>query len=211
MPNYDEAQRLTPQELELQSTDTDNFPYIKQRGMLYWTGAAWAKWTGDITIAEFPTAAPITDNFANPTTTSVMGMNMIWDGSAWDRWTGAISGTVAVTGVATSANQILGKTMVRKTVDFTASQTGITIWDPTGGTKFVITDYDLSFSAAGAITVFDSTDSTANRVFKYNGADNGGAVHSYTLPHISATTDNILKYTTGAGAAGSLTIIGYEV
>ena len=34
---------------------------------------------------EFPTAAAITDNFANPTTTSVMAMNMLWDGATWDR------------------------------------------------------------------------------------------------------------------------------
>lgn len=35
--------------------------------------------------SEFPAAAAITDNYANPTTTSVMGMTMVWDGSAWDR------------------------------------------------------------------------------------------------------------------------------
>ena len=41
--------------------------------------------TGDITIdSEFPAAATITDNFANPSTTSVMSMGMVYDGSAWD-------------------------------------------------------------------------------------------------------------------------------
>jgi len=80
-----EITKLSPHELELHSTDADNVPYIKIRGMLYWTGAAWAKWTGDITIAEFPAAAAITDNFANPTTTNVMAMGMWWDGAAWDR------------------------------------------------------------------------------------------------------------------------------
>ena len=115
------------------------------------------------------------------------------------------------TGAATSANQILGKTIVKKTIDFTASQTAQTIWDPTAGKKFVITDYDLSFSAAGAITVFDETDNTTLRVFKINGAVNGGAIHAYTKPYESATADNVLKYTTGAGAIGSLTLIGYEI
>jgi len=38
--------------------------------------------------SEFPTAAAITDNFTNPTTTSVMAMVMGWDGSAWDRISG---------------------------------------------------------------------------------------------------------------------------
>lgn len=39
--------------------------------------------------AELPAASAITDNFANPTTTSVMAMNMCWDGSAWDRCSAA--------------------------------------------------------------------------------------------------------------------------
>ena len=45
--------------------------------------------------SEFPSAAAITDNFANPTTTSVMAMGMGWDGSAWDRIT-ATSGALDV-------------------------------------------------------------------------------------------------------------------
>src|SRR3990170_4524990 len=35
--------------------------------------------------SEFPAAAAITDNFANPTTTSIMSMGMLFDGSTWDR------------------------------------------------------------------------------------------------------------------------------
>jgi len=44
----------------------------------------------DIAVAldEFPVAAAITDNFANPTTTNVMAMGMAWDGAAWDRMLG---------------------------------------------------------------------------------------------------------------------------
>lgn len=34
---------------------------------------------------EFPPAAALSDNFANPTTTSVAAMNMAWDGATWDR------------------------------------------------------------------------------------------------------------------------------
>lgn len=103
------------------------------------------------------------------------------------------------------------QTLVKKTVDFTASQTAQTIWDPTGGTKFCVVQAIVSFSAAGALTVFDETDNAANRVFKLNGAANGGMAVSFNLPVLSATADNILKYTTGTGAAGSLTVFGYEV
>lgn len=122
-------------------------------------------------------------------------------------------GDVDVLSVPASDNfdPVLGKTLVRKTVDFTASQTGQTIWTPASGKKFVITDYDLSFTAAGIITVFDGTDSTTYRVFKFDGAAKGGAIHAYRKPIVSAAADNVLKYTTGAGAAGYLTVQGYEV
>lgn len=41
-----EPSQYTDHELELQSSDLANFPIIKERGLLYWTGAAWAKVTG---------------------------------------------------------------------------------------------------------------------------------------------------------------------
>lgn len=44
---------------------------------------------GSITVdSEFPTAAALSDNFANPTTTVVGAMGMGWDGTAWDRMPG---------------------------------------------------------------------------------------------------------------------------
>lgn len=48
--------------------------------------------TGSVTTdSEFPAAAALTDNFANPTTTNVAGMNMVWDGATWDRAPGNIT------------------------------------------------------------------------------------------------------------------------
>ena len=50
-----------------------------------------------ITIdSEFPAAAAITDNFANPTTTNVMSMEMVYDGSTWDRMLGDSTNGVLV-------------------------------------------------------------------------------------------------------------------
>jgi len=100
---------------------------------------------------------------------------------------------------------------VKKTVDFTASQTAQTIWDPTTGTKFVITDWVISASAAGTITVFDSTDTTGNRVCKLNIAANGGACKRYKKDFESALLNNVLKYTTGTIMTGSITVSGYEI
>ena len=120
--------------------------------------------------------------------------------------------SVDVTSVPTSDkfDPVLVKTQFHQTVDFTASQTGSTIWTPNSGKRFVITDYDLSFSGAGTLTVFDGSDTTANRVIKMYGAVNGGAVHAYKMPWRSSAVNNVLKYTTGAGAAGSITFNGYE-
>ena len=64
-------------------------------------------------VDELPAAAAAADNFANPTTTNIMSMNMVWDGATWDRAPGTsadgllvnlgtnndvtVSGTAAVT------------------------------------------------------------------------------------------------------------------
>jgi hypothetical protein len=126
----------------------------------------------------------------------------------------------AITGFATSSKQddiknavndpFYGKTLITKTVDFTGSATG-NVWVPTSGKKFCVTDVVLSFSADGTISVFDSTDTTANRVFKFSGKVGGGAVINYRIPRISSTANNNLNWLTGSGAAGYLTVHGYEV
>lgn len=46
-----EIQHHTLQELWIQSADGNNAPFIGMRGMLYWTGSAWAKWTGGVTVS----------------------------------------------------------------------------------------------------------------------------------------------------------------
>jgi len=102
-------------------------------------------------------------------------------------------------------------TPIRKSVDFTATQTAQTIWTPATGKKFAALVWIVSFSAAGALTVFDGTDDLTGRLFKLYGAANGGMAAPFTLPALSSAQDNALKYTTGAGAAGSLTVYGYEV
>lgn len=46
----EEATKLNEHELELQSSDTDNYPIIKMRGNLIWNGAAWEKWDGVVDV-----------------------------------------------------------------------------------------------------------------------------------------------------------------
>lgn len=109
------------------------------------------------------------------------------------------------------ASGVYNETMLKKTVDFTASQTAQTIWTPTSGKKFVVVQAIVSFSAGGTLTVFDGTDTTTNRIFQLHEAANGGMAWTAAIPVLSSTSDNVLKYTTGAGAAGSITVFGYEV
>lgn len=69
-----------------------------------------------VNITEFPAAAAASDNFANPTTTNVMSMNMVWDGATWDRAPGnsttgltqieSRTASSAVTSVASSATNV---------------------------------------------------------------------------------------------------------
>ena len=104
----------------------------------------------------------------------------------------------------------ISETLVKKTLDWAGAITGSTIWDPTAGKKFVIVNIIISCSAACTVTLFDNTDTTANRILKGYFAENGGLVSNFSQPIISSTADNILKITTSA-AGGSVTVFGYEV
>ena len=104
----------------------------------------------------------------------------------------------------------ISKTLIKKTYDWAGLVTAQTVWDPTGGKKFVITNIIISCSAACTVTIFDQTDDTTNRILKGYFAANGGLVSNFSQPIISSTADNILKITTSA-AGGSLTVFGYEV
>lgn len=119
-------------------------------------------------------------------------------------------GTVVTSGTVSELEELYSSDLVVKTVDIATGQTASTVWDPTTGTRFVITDMIISSSAAGVLTLFDGTDNTTLRVAKLNLSANGGAVVNYKKPYISATVDNILKYTSDTTFAGSLTVSGYE-
>ncbi len=118
--------------------------------------------------------------------------------------------TQPVSGSVTATDSVVSATLVHHAVDFTAGQTAQAVWTPASGKKFVITDMIISLTAAGTITVFDNTDSTANRVAKGYFTANGGLDHSCSKPFKSSTNDYVLKYTTDLTAAGSLVVWGYE-
>lgn len=102
-------------------------------------------------------------------------------------------------------------TRVTKSVTLGVSETGTTIWDPAGGKSFVVTDVIIACLEAGRLTLFDSTDSAANRLF--DAFTYGSVIHLnfQARPWVSAAADNILKATTDADAEAIVTVHGYEV
>ena len=103
--------------------------------------------------------------------------------------------------------QILGTGSVHKSAEVGAET--VTLWDPTTGSKFVVTDMIVSVSSAATVTIFDGTDTTANRLAKASLAANGGFIHNFKIPFRSSTVDNLLKVTSTA-ATCYITVIGYE-
>lgn len=150
-------------------------------------------------------AVPVTDN-AGSLTVDDGGLSLTVDGTVA---VSSIGGTVNVREV-----DIWGvRTRVSKRVAVSASQTGATVWQPTTGKRFVLTKLIYSASAAGTIQLFDGTDSGNTVVTPIMSiAANGGFVLDWPVwaPYRSAAVNNILKYTSGSGAAGSLYVEGWE-
>ncbi len=83
-----------------------------------------------------------------------------------------------------------------------------TIWDPTGGKKFVVTDIIVSAAAEGTCTLRDGT--AGSTIFIASLAEFGGFSTNFQTPVQSATADNIL--TAQASVATQYVFVsGYEV
>ena len=104
----------------------------------------------------------------------------------------------------------LEKTPVRKNVTYPASQTSVTVWDPTGGQKFVVESIIISCTGAGDLKFFDNSDAAANMIGHWTLAVGDQVQITWPNGHPSTTADNVLRYTSGAGAAGKFTVFGYE-
>jgi hypothetical protein len=83
-----------------------------------------------------------------------------------------------------------------------------TVWDPTAGKKFVITDIHISATAAGTCTLRDGTAGTVFWIGSF--AANGGMVSNLQTPIQSATADNSLTAQASA-ITQYILITGYEV
>jgi phage baseplate assembly protein gpV len=167
-------------------------------------------------------ALPVTDNGGALTVDGTVTANQGTPAAVANGWPAKITDGADTVGISTvSAAKALKVdvvqqadppgTRVTKSVTLAASETGTTIWDPTAGKKFYITDVIIALVDGGRITLFDSTNAEANLVF--DGELYGAPLHLnfQQRPWKSAAIDNILKATTDASAAGTITVHGYEV
>jgi len=104
-----------------------------------------------------------------------------------------------------------GNTRISVSVSLSASQTGGTVWTPASGKKFVILGGFLIVSVTGTLKVFDHTDTAANRMFDGTIPTGVFPLTFNGQPWKASAGDNIVKYTSGTGLTGVLTLHGYEV
>lgn len=106
----------------------------------------------------------------------------------------------------------LKKTPVRKSFTYSASQTDQSVWTPTAGKKFVIESIIISVGTGGAgqLQIFDGSNAAANMIADMTLPNSHQIQLRFEGGHPSSTANNVLRYTTGTGAAGTVTIFGYE-
>ena len=106
---------------------------------------------------------------------------------------------------------VSGRTRVTKSIAITASQTASVIWTPTSGKAFYITSIELTISVTGTLTLFDGTNAAANLVFDGTFPTGFFPINFQVWPWASAAVNNVLKYTSGSGMTGVITVHGFEV
>jgi hypothetical protein len=99
----------------------------------------------------------------------------------------------------------------RAAVTFTASQTAVALHTPAGGKTYIVCGIIITPTAAGdALQIFDNTNAAANMLYQ-GSPPLASIVIVFHTPWVSAAANNVLRYTTGASAAGDITAYGYEL
>jgi hypothetical protein len=148
----------------------------------------------------------------------------------------ALGATVSHNFTLTSAQQFLGGidtgaaphnfgyTIIARAGEYNTAQTGVALWTPTTGRKFVVSDLTIATggTTAGIVTVWQGasgdttyTAGTDPVVFRGEFAPSNtvkpGVVKSFTVPFVSSTTDHILRVTTSAAMTVYVQVNGYEI
>lgn len=83
-----------------------------------------------------------------------------------------------------------------------------TLWDPTTGTKFVLTDYMAAADNNAQITLRDNTSGSTILICRI--LQNMEQSHSFCTPIVSAAANNILTAEASAATVW-ITVAGYEI
>lgn len=135
--------------------------------------------------------------------------NVLQVGLALPASGGHVAGGTAANPIRTRA--AVSATPWRNSVTFSASQTGVALRTPAAGKKFVVRAVIISCTGAGDLNLHDDTDSATTRIADWTLAVGDQLMISFPDGgEPSAVADQVLKYTTGSGAAGKLTVLGYD-
>lgn len=102
------------------------------------------------------------------------------------------------------------RTRVTHSATLSASQTGTTIWTPSSGKRIFITKVILAITVTGTLTMFSQSNSEANLLLDGTQATGNREIDFSAAPWVATATNDILKWTTGTGTVGVVTLHGYE-
>jgi hypothetical protein len=120
-----------------------------------------------------------------------------------------------------------GYVVFHKDGEYSTTQTGVALWTPTAGKKFVVTDFTISTggTTAGIVTLWQGagggtpdttytagTDPALFRgEFSPSATAKPGIAKVLTVPFVSSTVDHVLRVTTSAAMTIYVQVNGYEI
>lgn len=117
-----------------------------------------------------------------------------------------------------------GYAILSRAGEYTTTQTGVALWTPTAGKKFVVTDLTIATggTTAGIVTVWqgasgDTTYTAGTDPVLFRGefapstTAKPGVVKMLKSPFCSTTNDHVLRVTTSAAMTVYIQIQGYEI
>lgn len=103
------------------------------------------------------------------------------------------------------------QTRVSNDAALVASTTAGTIVTPASGKKFAIRSIIITITVTGTLSIFDAANTNGNRLYKGTPPVGLFELEFGGEPWVSSTADNILKYTSGTGLTGDVSVNGFEI
>lgn len=109
-----------------------------------------------------------------------------------------------------------GTTLIYKNGNFTSQQTDTLLWTPTPGTRFVLTEVNLSMGGTvnGIITIFEETNNLQNQILrthvKVGGNNSEKRDSAFRTPYVSQIKNGTIRITSSAAITFSVHLRGFE-